>query len=341
MSDRRCVIGIDLGGTNVRAQALYENGTPAGARQQHPSNAQEGKDEILDSLIKAIQGAIESSEVKPEAIGLAMPGHIDDESGLVLWSPNFGQSIDGVFHCWNNVQIKQPLEEASGIPVCLANDANCAALGEYRFGTGKGDVSSLVLLTLGTGVGGGVVLGPRSLMGGGLSGPQLLLGGNKGGCELGHLLIRQGGLDCNAGSYGALEAYCQRDSIITRAIYRLRRGRESIIPDLVNGDISKITPQILTMAADQGDKTAIDIWREVGIALGAGMGTLINIFAPEVFAVGGQIAKSGKWLMEPAITECRYVAIPSLFNDVKITQAEMIDDAGVLGGAAIALEMLN
>jgi glucokinase len=338
MSNRRCVIGVDLGGTNVRAQALYEDGTPAGDRHEQPSNAQQGREQILTSLTTTIRQAQHSAAVEPEAVGLALPGHIDDESGQVIWSPNFGQQIDSVFHCWNNVQIKQPLEAAAGIPVFMANDANCAAIGEYKFGTGRDEASCLVLLTIGTGVGGGIVLRPQSVMGQ-ATGSLLLLGGNKGGAELGHILIRQGGLDCNAGSYGALEAYCQRDAIIKRAIYRLRRGRSSAIWDIVEGDLSLITPKVLADAADQGDHVAIDIWREVGVSLGAGIGSLINVFSPEVFAIGGQIAKAGKWLIEPAILEAKYVAIPSLFSDTKIVVAEQIDDAGVLGGAAIALEM--
>lgn len=337
MSFGRPVVGVDLGGTNVRAQSLYADGVAAGPRIENPSRAQDGLEHILDALIRTITAAADESEVEPAGVGLAIPGHVDDDHGVVRWSPNFGQEINGIFQCWRDVQIREPLVNALGIPVVMANDANAAALGEYRFGSGKGNANCLVLLTMGTGIGGGVVLGPQALMGK-VDQPVLLLGGNKGGAELGHILIRQGGLDCNAGSYGALEAYCRRDAIISRAIHRFQRKQDSMIWDMVKGDLSLITPQIVAEAADAGDFQAQDIWREIGVALGAGIGTLINVFAPDVFAIGGQVSKAGRWVMEPAVNEARYIAIPSLFDDCRIVTAEKSDDAGILGGAAIALQ---
>ncbi|MDK3158880.1 ROK family protein [Kamptonema cortianum] len=213
----RCVIGVDLGGTNVRAQAVYEDGSPAGGRVENPSHAQSGTEEILDALSLTIQQAIDSAENEVAGVGLAIPGHIDDAAGLVKWSPNFGKTENGVFSYWKDVEIRRPLRERLGVDVKMANDANCAALGEYLFGSGKGTAHCLVLFTIGTGVGGGVVFGEQSLFGN-VSGPAMLLGGNLGGGELGHNIVQRNGLDCNAGSYGALEAYCQRDAIITRAI---------------------------------------------------------------------------------------------------------------------------
>lgn len=332
------MVGVDLGGTNVRAQAMYADGTEAGPRYENPSRAQHGTQAILDSVVSTVTQAAENAAAKPEAIGLAIPGHIDNHTGIVRWSPNFGETVDGVFHQWFDVPVRAPIERGTGLPVRMANDANCAALGEYMYGSGRGEAKCLVLLTLGTGVGGGVVMGSTSLMGD-ARGPQLLIGGNQGGAELGHTLIRQGGADCNAGSYGALEAYCQRDSIIKRAIHRLNRGRQSIIWDMIEGDLSKVTPKLLSEAADQGDFVARDVWREVGEALGAGIGSLMNVFAPDIFAIGGQISKAGQWLLEPAIIEARYIAIPSLYSDCRIVVAEQNEDAGLLGSAAIALEL--
>ncbi|HMS57106.1 MAG TPA: ROK family protein, partial [Fimbriimonadaceae bacterium] len=193
----------------------------------------------------------------------------------------------------------------------------------------------LVMLTVGTGIGGGVVLGPQSVQGG-ASGPLVLLGGNKGGAELGHCVVSYQGLDCNAGSYGSLEAYCQRDSIVQRAVHRLKRHRSSILRALCDNDFSTLTPLMLTEAAHQGDELALEVWDEVGTFLGVGIGTYINVFAPDVFAIGGQIAKAGDLLLVPASKAARNVAIPSLFADTTICQAERIDDAGMIGGAAVA-----
>lgn len=338
--DRFCVIGVDLGGTNVRARAYFQDGSPAGERSSNPSKAQDGTDAILAQTALTIQQAVDAAEAPCRAVGLAIPGHIDNAEGLVRWAPNFGESIDGIFRSWRNVPIRQPLQARVNLPIYMDNDANLAALGEYMFGTGRNSAHCLVLLTLGTGVGGGVVMSPHSVVGD-CRGPLMLVGGNKGGAELGHIVLTHGGLDCHAGSYGSLEAYCQRDSVVKRVLHRLRRGRKSSITDLVHGDLSRITPLTISQAADQGDDLAIEVWTEVGTWLGVGIGSCVNIFAPDVVAIGGQIAKAGEHLLGPARKTALNIAIPSLFEDVKIVQAEQIDDAGMMGGAALALESLN
>lgn len=331
------MIGVDLGGTNVRAGAVYEDGSPAGPNCGNPSRAQDGTPAILDALTQTIREAIAGAEALPEAIGIAIPGHIDDPGGRVVWAPNFGESRKGVFIHWENVPIRPPLQTHFSIPIVLGNDANLAALGEYKFGCGENKARCLVLLTLGTGIGGGVVMAPSAVQGD-ARGPLLLVGGNQGGAELGHTVILAGGLDCNAGSYGAIEAYCQRDSIVARALHKLRRGRESRIPLLVEGDLGELTPLVLSEAAGAGDEVAIEVFREVGHYLGIGIGNFINIFAPDIVAVGGQIGKAGELILDSARLSARDTAIPSLYRDCTIRSAMRIDDAGVLGGAAWALE---
>jgi glucokinase len=328
---------VDLGGTNVRAAAYQENGQPAGQKFSNPSRAQEGTDAIIAAISGTIKQAVEAAESKPDSIGMAIPGHIDDDKGEVVWAPNFGGTIDGVFKNWVNMPLKKILEPLVGLPIRMGNDANLAALGEYKFGSGKDAASCLVLLTVGTGIGSGVIMRPQAVFGK-AEGPLMLLGGNKGGAEMGHTIIQHGGLDCHAGTYGSLEGYCQRDSIVNRAVHRLQRGRESIIGELVDGDFSKITPLTLSQAAAKGDELAIEVWAEVGTYLGVGIGNAINIFAPEVVAIGGQIAKVGEFLLGPARKAARNIAIPSLFEGVTISAAEQIDDAGLLGGAALALQ---
>lgn len=330
-----CVIGVDLGGTNVRAQALYANGQPAGERFENPSRAQEGTEAILMALAGTIRQAAASAASPPERVGLAIPGHVDDAAGIVRWAPNFGTTENGIFQYWENVPITDPLQSMVGIPCNMGNDANLAALGEYMFGVGRGQAKCLVMLTLGTGIGGGVVLGAGSVQGV-ASGPLLLVGGNQGGAELGHTILQRGGMDCNAGTYGALEAYCAKDSIITRALHKLRRGRKSLVRDLVEGDLSKVTPRILTEACDRGDAMALQVYSEVGGYLGVGIGNFINIFAPDKFAIGGQISKAGEYVLAPARVAALDVAIGSLFSFCEIVAAEHIDDAGILGGAALA-----
>ena len=332
-----CVIGVDLGGTNVRAQALGLDGSPAGQRFEHSSRAQEGTEAIIDSLATTIRQAIAGASKKVLGVGIAVPGHVDDEQGMILWAPNFGTFDNGIFHSWRDVPLKRPLIERLNIPITLGNDANLAALGEYRYGTGENSASCLVMLTLGTGVGGGVVMSPKAVQGDARS-PLVLVGGNSGGAELGHIVLNHGGIEANSGAYGTLEGYCQRDSIIRRAQSRILRGRKSLISDLTEGFIENITPRIITEAAEKGDEVAIEVFQEVGEWLGVGIGSIINVFAPDVFAIGGQISKAGKFILEPAIKTAQNVAVPSLWSYCKVVPAKCLDDAGILGGAALAAQ---
>ncbi len=338
--DSSFVIGVDVGGTNVRAAAYAKDGSTESQKFSQLSNAQDGVSSSVRSISDCIQQAIDSSPNTPHAVGIAMPGHIDGEKGVVRWAPNFGEDIEGVFRYWEDIPLAELLSETISLPIVIGNDANLAALAEYRYGTGRNSANCLVMLTIGTGIGGGVILSPKAVTGD-ARGPLMLVGGNQGGAELGHISLLHGGLDCNAGSYGALEAYCQRDSIIARALHRLKRGRVSIIDDMVDGDLSKITPRTLSVAADEGDELAIEIWTEIGTMLGVAIGSYINIFAPDIVAIGGQIAKAGEWLLEPAQKTARNVAIPSLFADAQIGMAEYIEEAGMLGGAALAFEHLG
>ncbi len=294
----------------------------------------------MDAIAGTVAQAKAASSTPPEAVGIAIPGHIDNAAGLVRWAPNFGEEIGGVFRYWKDVPFRNSLAPKVGLPIHMDNDANAAALGEYRFGTGRNNAKCLVMLTVGTGIGGGVIMSPESVIGD-ARGPLVLVGGNKGGAELGHVVIAHNGLDCSAGEYGAIEGYCQRDSIIRRAMHRLQRGRPSVLNDLIGGDLTKITPKLISEGAAQGDEVCLEVWNEVGTMLGVGIGNYINIFAPDIVAIGGNIARAGDFLMKPAIREARNVAIPSLFVDATITVAEQIDDAGMLGGAAMALEALK
>lgn len=322
----------------MRACAYFEDGSPAGPKVERASNAQSGTEAIFDAMAGVILDAAKGSSETPTGIGLSIPGHIDDENGVVRWAPNFGETKDGVFQYWIDVQVRGPLERRVNLPVRMDNDANLAALGEYKYGSGRNKANCLVLITVGTGIGGGVIMAPRAVNGK-ASGPLMLVGGNKGGAEIGHTVIQHGGLDCNSGEYGSIEGYCQRDAIVKRAVNRLRRGRKSVLNDMCGGDWSKVTPALLSKAADQNDDLAIEVWAEVGSYLGVGIGNCINIFAPDVMAIGGQIAKAGKWLLEPARRSAENVAIPSLFRDAVIVEAEQVEDAGMLGAAALAMGM--
>lgn len=336
-SQHPLVVAIDLGGTNVRG-AILENGRMLeGTRLQANSRAQEGSLAVIEATAGLVREICEQSPRPVSAIGLSIPGHADPDTGVVRWSPNFGEYVNGVFKYWIDVSFGGPLSEITGLPVYMHNDANLAALGEYQFGAGKAKAKCLVMLTLGTGVGGGVVLGKGSVLGKAES-PLVLVGCNHGGAELGHISLLHGGLDTSAGSYGCLEAYCRKGAITERMLHRLRRGRESI---LRSKNWEELTPEDLSIAADQGDELSQEVLSEIGTWLGVGIGSHVNVFAPDVFVLAGQIAKAGKWLIEPAIRSARNVAIPNLWEDVTVAKAELGDDAGIIGAGCYAAMMQN
>jgi glucokinase len=334
------VIGVDLGGTNVRAQALYQDGSDAGSRVELPSYAQSGTAAIMDQVAAAVSEASKGLAEVPEAVGMAIPGHVDDVAGLVKWSPNLGHMLDGVFHYWKDVPVRALMSERTKLKLVMANDANCAALGEYMYGSGKGDTTCLVMFTLGTGIGSGVVLGGPSVQGG-VPRPLLLLGGNKGGVEFGHMVVHKDGPSTTAGTYGTVESYCQRDRIVERAVYRLMRGRPSKLHSMCSGDFSLVSPKMIDMAADEGDELAREVWAEVGSFLGVAVGNAVNVFAPSVVAIGGQIAKGHPYFMPTLMREAHNTAIPTLMADCQVVPAELIENAGLMGAGALAFQAVG
>lgn len=331
------VIGVDLGGTNVRARAFTKDGIPVGEFVSRSSEGDQGWMATMEATAKVINQVKDElpHAATAERVGLAIPGHVDSDAGIVRWAPNLGETRDGIFHYWKDIPVIEALGERTGLEVRMGNDANLAALGEYRYGSGRNEANCLLMLTLGTGIGGGVVMRSRGVVGQ-ADGPLMLVGGNQGGLELGHIMIHMHGVDASVGSYGSLEAYCQRDAIVRRAVHRLRRGMPSLLHDLCEGKFENVTPKMISDAAAQGDELALMVWSEIGGFLGIGVGTLVNVFAPDVVAIGGQIASAHPYFMPALKREASLAAIPSLYADAEITVARKLSDAGVLGAAALA-----
>ena len=317
------VIGVDLGGTNVRAAAFDELGKPAGPRVESPSHARDGAPNTIDAIVAAIEQAKTGRDLA--AVGMAVPGHI--EGDLVRWAPNFGATIDGKFNCYRDVDLVSPIRDALKVPVKMGNDANVAALGEYWFGAGKGVAKGLALITIGTGIGTGIVLTPACVSGG-LKRPTMLIGGNGGGVEFGHVVIVKDGDECSCGTRGCVEAYLGTNGLI-------RRAMPHIPEDAV------LTPKLLADFADEGHKGAIEFWKETGEYLGVLLGNLINGFALEVIAIGGQIAKAYKHFLPTAVEVAGHNAIPTLWPDCKIVLADKVEDAGLLGASVLAWEAVE
>jgi len=317
-NDKPYLVGVDLGGTNVRAAAADANGKIIGDGRA-PSLAMEGLEITIASIISAIRDALSSAgitEKQVKAAGMGVPGWHDSKNGIVHWSPNFKD--------WHGVQLLQPIREALGFPVFMGNDANIAALGEFTFGAGR-DVDSMVMITLGTGIGGGIVIGGK-----------LWLGANDAAAEIGHTIVLPDGPICGCGRRGCLEALANRDAIIQRAARKIQQGRESSLIEDADWPHWNATPASIAKAAQDGDPVAVETMAETGYYVGIGVANVINLLNPEMVIVGGGISQAGNVLWEPMMRTVNALALTQSRRVCRVVPPALGDDAGVMGGIALA-----
>ncbi|MGE5676360.1 MAG: ROK family protein, partial [Mycobacterium leprae] len=280
-STDKVILGIDIGGTKLAAGVVTMDGRQI-SEDRVPSYASEGPDAVIERLIALCRRVVELAGVSWEQIiaaGVGCGGPLDPKTGVIMEPPN----LPG----WIDIPLVDRLQKALGIPVYLDNDANAAALGEFRFGAGRG-VQNLVYLTVSTGIGGGIIIGG-----------QLYQGENGNAGELGHMSVSYNGRACNCGGRGCLEAYCSGTSIATRA-------REAVAADdsyslllKLAGTPERITAETLAAALDQYDPMAMQVWAETIEILGAGIASVINVFNPQRVVLGGGITNFGDKLFVP------------------------------------------
>jgi glucokinase len=262
---------------------------------------------------------VEKAEVC--GIGLAVPGGHKSEEGICLYSPNFAEPFPA--------PILEPIEKATGLAAYMLNDVNTAALGEHRFGAGRG-YDYMVMITLGTGIGGGAVIDG-----------ELRIGPTEGFAEVGHMIVDPEGPECGCGNHGCWEALAARDAIIERAVFELQQGEPSLLVDLSKGDIGNITPSLITEAAEKGDELALEVLEETAYWIGIGCVNLITLYNPQVLVIGGGIAGALP-IMEPVIqqvVDTRSRMVPA--GTCKIVPSALGDDAGIIGGAVLVLRRLK
>lgn len=303
------LIAVDIGGTQIRV-AVYPKGEFRPLKQKRiPTQA---KDQTpLERLIDVL------AEVWPVddrvcGIGIAVPGWVNHQLGILYVAPN----IPG----WDKLPLAKIISQRFDVPVKLGNDANLAALGEWRFGAGKGH-HDLLYLTISTGIGGGVITGDR-----------LLLGANGLAAELGHVTILPDGPMCGCGHRGHLEALGSGTAIAHYVAEQLAQGVPSSL-----ADISKPTGRDISLAAEQGDPLAKAALARAGTFVGYGVANYMHIFNPSIIILGGGVSRSGPLFFEPmraAIAEC--VLSPEYLNGLVITTAALGDDAGLMGALALA-----
>ena len=320
MTDKSVALGVDVGGTALKFGLFDRQGTKI-ATGKRPTPRKGDAAAILQAIADGCDELIQEAGMSREAmagVGLGIPGRVDPDSGLALNCPNL-KALDGV-----NVALG--LEQRLEVKVFLANDAFCATLGELRCGAGRA-VDNLLLLTLGTGVGGGVALNNKAVRG-----PRQLMG------EMGHMTIVPGGRRCECGNFGCLEAVAAKEAMVEHALRRLAAGRESLLDTLTGGDDDKLTPRLLAEAAAEGDAVALEVLAEIGMYVGIAICNALILVDPDLVLIGGGIAAAGEPLFGPIRRTVQHRARLSEFDPAKIIPTELGNEAGIYGAAALVWE---
>jgi len=317
----RWVVGVDIGGTNVLVGLVSVTTGEAVSLRSRATEALQGAERAVSNIARMVNEAIAETLDKRGGtredilgMGIGSPGPLDLEAGIVLDAFNLG---------WKDFPLRDQLSEAVGLPATLDNDANCATYGEWWQGAGRG-ARSLVGVTLGTGIGGGVILGGR-----------LVHGASGSAGELGHTTISFTGRRCKCGNYGCLEAYASGPNIAARAVEGLEAGAESVLLDLVQGDMEAITAVTVYEALVLGDEYAHEVMLETAKILGAGISNVINTLNPEVVVIVGGVTRAGDHLFVPLRSEVRRRAFKSSVEACRIVPGELPETAGAIGAAGI------
>jgi len=308
-------IGIDLGGTNIAAAVVDENGKIL-FKKSIPTLAERHYSEIINDMAKLCEEVVQGinkdlSDIK--SIGIGSPGNIDSEKGIFIYANNFN---------FDNVNVRKEFKKFFDIPVFIDNDANCAALGESISGACKGFRNS-VMLTLGTGIGGGIIIDGK-----------IYNGSFSCGGEIGHMVIERCGRECSCGRYGCFESYCSTAALTRRLKEAVKNDEDSEMFKYVKGDIEKIDTKILFAFYKKEDYLAVDIIDEYAEYLAEGITNVINIFQPEAVVIGGGISAQGNTLLRPVISLVKRDVYGGVLK-TKILTAALGNDAGIIGAAML------
>jgi glucokinase len=312
------IIGVDLGGTRVRASLMTTEGTVL-ARISRATEAKQGLDHVLsniESVINTVKGSYSTDEII--GIGIGSPGPLNSKTGVVFCPPN----LPG----WTNVPLRDILEQRTGLPTFVGNDANLAALGEYTFGAAK-NYRYAVYITISTGIGAGIIEDGR------------LLEGAKGAAgEVGHMTIDVNGPVCNCGNIGCWEVMASGTAIGRRAREFLASSNEpSLMRELCAGNLALVNAEIVEQAARQGDAVAKQQLQETARYLGAGVTNVLHLYNPEIVVIGGGVAQMGDLMFEPLKAEVEKRAMPAYRENVPIVPTVLGGDIGLYGAVAVVL----
>ena len=315
-------IGVDLGGTSLRAAVVDTTTGNLTRLRKVPTPNRCGPLAVIAAMTGLVLQVIEASGIPCGEIGgagVGIPGLIDLERGVALLLPN----IPGD---WPNVPLRHLLQEQIGMPVRLINDVRAMTLAEWRFGAGRG-VDTLACYAIGTGIGGGVVVGGKLHLG---------MSGSAG--ELGHQVVELNGLPCNCGGRGCLEMYACGPAIAARGAQAVIQRRPTRIRELADEDLNRVTVEVILQAARMGDEVAQAIFEQAGTYIGMAVVNTIVTLSPRKIIFGGGVSAAGDLLLEPVrrvVRECVHL-VPA--ERVEILQAELGNDAGLIGAGLWAAQ---
>jgi glucokinase len=320
------IVGVDLGGTKILTARCDLAGQVL-AQARLPTLAEEGPDAVLARIFATIQTVLAGCDpAHLRGVGIGSPGTLDNATGTVFDPPN----LPG----WRVVPLRDRVrawlqaEVGRTARVEVGNDANAAALGEYRFGAGTAypGLRHMVYMTVSTGIGGGVISDGRLLMGRrGMAG------------EVGHITVDVHGPRCACGNIGCLEVLAAGPAIARAGAALVSRGRAPFLAQLVGGEPARVTSELVEQAARQDDPDACALMAQIGHYLGVGVVTMIHLFNPELICIGGGVSKAGALIFDPLIQTVDALALPAMRAGVDIVPARLGDRAGVLGAAALVL----
>lgn len=321
MKSTKYYLGLDVGGTHMVAGVVDADHRII-AKESIPTRAGRTIDEITTDMAEVSKQAVRKAGLQMEDIsswGIGMPSYVNPRTNLLVHANCFG---------WKNVPIYDYLKKHISLPTYIANDANCATYGEVLAGAAS-QYTDAIMLTLGTGVGGGIILGEK-----------IYSGYDHMGAELGHTKLVYNGERCTCGQKGCLEAYCSSTALIRIMKEELQENKESLIWELCGEDENKVNGEILFQAAQKGDTLAIRIVDEYISRLAAGISTFITIFRPEVIILGGGIAHAGDLLLKPLnerLPSCTFAA--EEIGIPPVIRAKLGNDAGLIGAALLEKTM--
>jgi glucokinase len=314
------ILGVDLGGSKILTAVVNSRGEILSS-DESVTPATSGRELVIQSIVDSAYSALKQASVAMSeicAVGVGAAGISNPEAGILFTSPN----LPG----WRNVLLRDIMQEKLGKKTFIINDANAAALGEFYFGAARG-ARNFIYITISTGIGGGIVIDGEIYTGAiGVAG------------EVGHMTIDDDGPVCNCGNKGCWETLASGTALTREAKKRINAGVKTSILKYAEGDIEKVTPQVIHRAAEQGDNVAKKLIARTGYYVGVGVANLINIFNPELIIIGGGLSNIGDMLLEPAFKTAGERAFKESFQSVRFASAELGRNSGVLGAAAFALQ---